>query len=149
VLVPSCLMTLAPVTYPTGDGLTLAEVEDILSQCGPHVMRVPDKEVARQLTLAASDLKGHVDYVYIGLVENYEPFDISGSAFAFISVIGCSDEATADRARERMAHHLRSEASSRGFVCAKAIVQRMTSPMLNADKLDRFLLERFASAATN
>ncbi len=149
MLVPSCLMTLAPVTYPTGDRLTQAEVAEILAQCGPHVMLVPEKEVARQLTLAASDLKGHVDYVYIGLVENYEPFEISGSDFAFISVIGCSDEATAARARERMAHHLRSEASSRGFVCANAIVQRMAAPMMNADRLDRFLLERFAAAATN
>ena len=142
-------MTLAPVTAPSGGELTQDEVADILGQCGPHVMLIPPDEVARLLSLAASELGGHVDYAYVGLVEKFAPLGITGCDFAFISVIGCSDEVTAANAGERMAHHERNRASSRGFVCLNAIVQRMGPAHMSCDRLDRFLLERFAAAATN
>ncbi len=141
-------MTLAPVTPPSGARLLRSQVEDVLAQCGARFQVVPPAEVESQLAVAASDLKGHVDYAYVGLVENYPPFGIAGSDFAFISVIGCVDDTTAHRAGERMAHHERTATSSRGFVCANVIVQRMVADEMNADKLDRFLLERFASAAS-
>jgi hypothetical protein len=147
-LLPSCLMTLAPVTPPSGARLTRTQVEDVLAQCGAHFEVIPPAEVESQLAIAASDLKGHVEYAYVGLVENYAPFAIAGSDFAFISVIGCVDDTTAHRAGERMAHHERTTTSSRGFVCANVIVQRMVRGDMNPDKLDRFLLERFASAAS-
>jgi hypothetical protein len=146
--VPSCLMTLAPVTPPTGVQITRAQVEDVLKQCGARFEAVPPADVDHGLAMAASDLKGHVEYAYVGLIENYPPFGIAGSDFAFISVIGCVDDTTAHLAGERMARHDRTATSSRGFVCANLIVQRIVADEMNADKLDRFLLERFASAAS-
>ena len=49
----------------------------------------------------------------------------------------------------RMAKHERATTSCRGFVCANVIVQRLALHGMNPDKLDRFLLERFAAAAAN
>jgi hypothetical protein len=149
LLVPSCLMTLAPVTVPTNTGLTQAKVDGILDQCGPHVVLIPQADVERQLTATGSDLKGYVTFAYVGLVRDFAPFEIAGDGFAFISAIGFTDDAAAQRAGERMAHRRRTDTSSRGFICANAIVQRIAGNAVNPDKLDRFLLERFASAATN
>ena len=148
-LVPSCLMTLAPVTAPTDMGLTQSEVEDVLSQCGSHVMLVPAAEFARQLSSARSDLSGHIEFAYVGLIENHTPLAITGDDFAFISVIGFTDAAMAGKVGQRMAKHDRTTTSGRGFVCANVIVQRLALDGMNPDKLDRFLLERFAAAATN
>jgi hypothetical protein len=149
LLVPSCLMTLAPVTPLDSSGVTRAEVEDILAQCGARFQFMPASELASQLKATGSDLKGRVEFAYVGIVENYEPFAIAGSDFAFISVIGCSDPAAAGRAGERMARHERTVTSSRGFACANVIVQRIAADGMNADRLDRFLLERFAAVASH
>jgi hypothetical protein len=148
-LVPSCLMTLAPVTAPTDRGLPQSKVEDVLSQCGSQVTLVPAAEFARQLSSTRSDLSGHIEFAYVGLIENHMPLAITGNGFAFISVIGFTDSATARRVGQRMAKHERTTTSCRGFVCANVIVQRLALDGMNADKLDRFLLERFAAAATN
>jgi hypothetical protein len=148
-LVPSCLMTLAPVTAPTAMGITRSEVEDVLSQCGSQVTLVPPAEFARQLSSARSDLSGHIEFAYVGLIENHVPLAITGNGFAFISVIGLTDGATAGKVGQRMARHERAATSCRGFVCANVIVQRLALDGMNPDKLDRFLLERFAAAATN
>jgi hypothetical protein len=148
-LVPSSLMSLAPVTASTDMGLTQSEVEDILSQCGSQVTLVPAAELARQLSSARSDLSGHIEFAYVGLIENYLPFAITGDGFAFISVIGFTDCAMAAKVGRRMARHDRTTTSCRGFVCANVIVQRLALDGMNPDKLDRFLLERFAAAATN
>jgi hypothetical protein len=145
---PSCLMTLAPVTPPTGVLLTPAQVEDVLAECGALFEAVPPAEVEKRLAAAASDLKGHVEYAYAGLIENCARFGITGSDFAFLSAIGCVDDTTAHLAGERMGRHDRTSTSSRGFVCANVIVQRIVAAGMNADRLDRFLLERFASAAS-
>jgi hypothetical protein len=148
-LVPSCLMTLAPVTAPADMGLTRSEVEDVLSQCGSQVTLVPPAEFARQLSSARSDLSGHIEFAYVGLIENHLPLAITGNGFAFISVIGLTDGETARKVGQRMARHERATTSCRGFVCANVIVQRLALDGMNPDKLDRFLLERFAAAATN
>jgi len=146
-LMPSCLMTLAPVTAPTDNGLTQPDVEDVLSQCGSQVTLVAPAELTRQLSSARSDLSGHIEFAYVGLIENHVPLDITGRGFAFISVIGLTDAATAERVGHRMAKHERAATSCRGFVCANVIVQRLALHGMNPDKLDRFLLERFAAAA--
>jgi hypothetical protein len=148
-LVPSCLMTLAPVTTPIAMGLTQSDVEDVLSQCGSDVMLVPAAEFTRQLSSIHSDLNGHIEFAYVGLIENHVPLAITGHGFAFISVIGFTDRAMAGKVGERMAKHDRTATSGRGFVCANVIVQRLALDGMNPDKLDRFLLERFAAAATN
>jgi hypothetical protein len=147
LLVPSCLMTLAPVTTETDDGLTEAEVADVLDQCGRQVSRVPDDQLQTQL--ASNDLKGHVEFTYTSTIDNYQPFGIAGTDYAFVSVIGLKNRWAASRAANRMAHRDRGTTASRGFVCANVIVQRIAADGLNPDKLDRFLLERFAAAATN
>ncbi len=148
-LVPSCLMTLAPVTPPDCSGLEQADVEDILTQCGARFRFVPPSEVASELSATGSELKGRVEFAYVGVVENSAPVAVVGSDFAFISVIGCRDFATAARAGERMARHERTITASRGFVCANVIVQRIAADEMNADKLDSFMLERFAAAASS
>jgi hypothetical protein len=148
-LLPSCLMTLAPVTAPTDKGLTQSEVEDVLSQCGSRITLVQPAELARQLSSARSDLHGHIEFAYVGLIENHVPLEITGHGFAFISVIGLTDAATAEKVGRRMAKHERAATSCRGFVCANVIVQRLALHGMNPDKLDRFLLERFAAAAAN
>jgi hypothetical protein len=147
-LVPSCLMTLAPVTAPTHMGLTQSEVADVLSECGSQVLLVPAAEFARQLSSARSDLSGHIAFAYVALIENHVAFAITGDGFAFISVIGFTDGAMAGKVGQRMAEHDRTSTSGRGFVCANVIVQRLALDGMNPDKLDRFLLERFAAAAT-
>ena len=146
-LVPSCLMTLAPVTAPSDVGLTQSDVEGILSQCGSQVTLVPPAELSTQLLSARSDFSGHIEFAYVGLIENHVPLAITGHGFAFISVIGLTDAATAERVGHRMAKHERAATSCRGFVCANVIVQRLALHGMNPDKLDRFLLERFAAAA--
>jgi hypothetical protein len=147
-LVPSCLMTLAPVTPPTEIRLTRANVEDVLTQCAARFVLVLEADITRQLASAHSDLKGHVEFAYVGVIEKNAPFGIAGHDFAFVSVLGFEDDATAARAGERMAWHPRTSTSGRGFVCANVIVQRIVADGMNPDKLDRFLLERFGSAAT-
>ena len=147
LLVPSCLMTLAPVTTRSNDHVTEADVVDILDQCRAHVVRLAGKQLRTEL--AASDLNGHIEFAYAGKIENHVPFGIAGTDYAFISVVGLSDRSAAGRAAERMARRDRASTASRGFVCANVIVQRITPDGLNPDMLDRFLLERFAAAATN
>jgi hypothetical protein len=147
LLVPSCLMTLAPVTTRSDDHLTEAEVQDVLDQSGAHALRLSGEQLRNQLV--ANDLNGRVEFTYAGTIDNWQPFGIAGTDYAFISVIGLKDRSTASRAAERMASRDRGSSASRGFVCANVIVQRITADGLNTDKLDRFLLERFAAAATN
>jgi hypothetical protein len=147
LLVPSCLMTLAPVTTRSHDHVTEADVEDILVQCGAHVVRLAEEQLRTELV--ASDVHGHIEFAYAGRIVDHLPFGIAGASYAFVSVIGLADRSAVSRAAERMARHDRTNCASRGFVCANVIVQRITPDGLNPDKLDRFMLERFAAAATN
>jgi len=147
LLVPSCLMTLAPVTTRAEDGLTAAEVEDVLDQGGVQFVRLPDHQLRAQLV--AGDMHGHLTFSYTGTIENYWPFGIVGAHYAFVSVIGLDDRLAARGTADRMARRPRTTTASRGFVCANVIVQRIAASGLNPDRLDRFLLERFAAAATN
>ena len=140
-------MTLAPVTTRSDDHLTEADVEDVLDQCGARVLRQPGEQL--RIELVADGLNGRVEFAYAGTIDNWQPFGIVGSDYAFISVIGLKDRSAAGRAAERMARRDRGRTAARGFVSANVIVQRITAEGLNADKLDRFLLERFAAAATN
>ncbi len=127
--------------------MTEAEVEDILDQCRAHIVRLAGEQLRTEL--AANDLNGHIEFVYAGRIANHLPFGIAGTDYAFISVIGLADRSAASRAAERMARRDRASTAARGFVCANLIVQRITPDGLNPDMLDRFVLERFAAAATN